>query len=90
MIRKSWIFFLRTRNQIHQKIEDWRAEIKLKTGDEAAVFRSDNVRKYRKFANAVRPQGIKVEFITAYTPEENGVAERFNRTIIQMTKAMLL
>ena len=90
MIRKSWIFFLRTRNQINQKIEDWRVEIKLKTGDEAAVFRSDNAKKYRKFANAVRPQNIKVEFITAYTFEENGVAERFNKIIIQMTRVMLL
>ena len=90
IIRKSWIFFLRTRNQIHQKIEGWRAEIRLKTGDEAAVFRSNNAKKYRKFANAVWSQSIKVEFTTAYTFEENEVAEKFNKIIIQMAKAMLL
>ena len=90
LTRKSWIFFLRTRNEIHRKIEDWRAEIRLEIGEEAAIFRSNNAKEYRKFEEAVRSQGIKVEFTTAYTPEENGVAERFNRTVIQMARAMLL
>ena len=30
-----------------------------------------------------------MEYTTAYTPEKNSVAERFNRTIIQMTRAMI-
>ena len=30
-----------------------------------------------------------MEYTNAYTPEENGVAESFNRTIIQTMKAML-
>ena len=30
-----------------------------------------------------------MEYTTAYTPEENTVAERLNRTIIQMVRYML-
>lgn len=30
-----------------------------------------------------------MEYTTVYTPEENSVAKRFNRTIIQMTRAMI-
>ena len=90
LTRKSWVFFLKERSEIYQKIENWRAEIRLKTGEEAAIFRSDNAREYRKLEDAVRPQGIKMEYTTAYTPEKNEVAERLNRTLIQMARAMLL
>ena len=34
--------------------------------------------------------GIKFEYTTPYTPEQNGVAERLNRSLIIMARAMLL
>ena len=33
--------------------------------------------------------GIKQQFTTAYTPQQNGIAERKNRTILDMTRIML-
>jgi len=33
--------------------------------------------------------GVVVEFTTAYIPEQNGVAERLNRTLITKVRAML-
>jgi hypothetical protein len=37
----------------------------------------------------LRSYGITIEYTTAYTPSQNGIAERLNRTLIQMAKAML-
>ena len=34
--------------------------------------------------------GVAIEYTTAYTPSQNGVAERLNRTLVGMAKAMLL
>jgi transposase InsO family protein len=34
-------------------------------------------------------EGIKHEFSAPYTPQQNGVAERKNRTLIEMTRTML-
>ena len=34
-------------------------------------------------------EGIKHEFSTPYTPQQNGVVERKNRTLIDMTRTML-
>ena len=34
-------------------------------------------------------EGIKHEFSTPYTPQENGVVERKNRTLIDMARTML-
>jgi transposase InsO family protein len=33
--------------------------------------------------------GIKRQFTTRYTPQQNGVAERKNRTIMNMARSML-
>ena len=90
LTRKSWIFCLKTRSDIYEKINVWLAEIKLKTDEGAAAFRSDNAKEYRRLEEAVRSREIKMKYTTAYTSEENGVAEKYNRTIIQMARAMLL
>ena len=38
----------------------------------------------------IRPDGIRAEPTTPYTPEQNGVAERYNRIIVQMIRSMLV
>ena len=53
MTRKSWIFCLRTRSEIYEKISSWNAEIKLEVGEGAASFRADNAKEYRKFEDLV-------------------------------------
>ena len=55
-----------------------------------ANYRCDNAKEYQKIEKNVHDAGTRMEFTTVYTPKENGVAERFNRTIIQMTRAMLM
>jgi transposase InsO family protein len=35
-----------------------------------------------------RQAGIRQQFTTAYTPQQNGVAERKNRTILDMVRTM--
>jgi hypothetical protein len=55
-------------------------------------FRSDNGREY--IMNALmehfEKQGIQMECTVLYTPEQNGVAERLNRTIVEKARCMLL
>lgn len=55
-------------------------------------FRCDNGREY--ISNDIRSffdeKGIQCEFTIRYTPEQNGVAERMNRTIIERARCMIL
>ena len=39
--------------------------------------------------NFCRENGIHKQFTTMYTPQQNGVAERKNRTIMEMVRSML-
>ena len=42
-----------------------------------------------EFDNFCDQEGIKRQFIMAYIPQQNGVAERMNRTLLERTRAML-
>jgi hypothetical protein len=37
----------------------------------------------------IENEGIKHQFFAPYTPQQNGVVERKNRTLIEMTRTML-
>ena len=52
-------------------------------------IRCDNAKEFIALEPSMRQRGITMEYTTFYTPEQNGVAERFNRTIITMVRCML-
>jgi transposase InsO family protein len=55
------------------------------------VLRSDNGGEYtsKDFSDFCKEAGIKRELIVPYNPQQNGVAERKNRSIVEATKAMI-
>jgi transposase InsO family protein len=61
------------------------------TGRKIKVLRLDNGGEYtsKDFNNFCIEAVIKREFRVPYNPQQNGVAERKNRTIIEETKATI-
>lgn len=55
-------------------------------------FRCDNGREYisNEIVKYFEEKGIQFEFTIRYTPEQNGVAERMNRTILERARCMIL
>ena len=60
------------------------------TGKQIKVLRSDNGGEYidKEFTGFCAREGIKREWTTPYNSEQNGVAERKNRTIVEAARAM--
>lgn len=56
------------------------------------AIRSDNSREFvnNTLRNYFKEKGILHQTTIAYTPEQNGIAERTNRTIIEAARTMLL
>jgi transposase InsO family protein len=54
-------------------------------------LRTDNGGEYTsdEFDNFCQHEGIKRQFTTTYAPQQNGVAERMNKTLLERTRAML-
>ena len=66
-----------------------RAEVT--TGKRVNFFRSDGGGEYgsHEFKGYLDSKGIHHEKTNAYTPQENGVSERMNRTLLNLARAML-
>ena len=43
-----------------------------------------------EFENYLKKEGVKHELSVPKTPEQNGVAERLNRTLVEAVRAMLI
>jgi Integrase core domain len=89
--RKSWIYLTKTRTELYGIFKEWQAEVERQSNEKLLAIRCDNAREYQTLATDLkRRNGVLVEFTTAYTPEQNGVAERLNRTLTTKIRAMLL
>ncbi|WVZ51956.1 hypothetical protein U9M48_003053 [Paspalum notatum var. saurae] len=55
------------------------------------AIRSDNGGEFRnsRFENFCRDLGLEHQFSSPYTPPQNGVVERKNRTLVEMARTML-
>eukprot|EP00171_Calliarthron_tuberculosum_P022481 IDg22481t1 len=55
------------------------------------VLRTDNGGEYlsNDFRAYLADHGIKHQFTVVYTPQQNGVAERMNRTIINLVRSIM-
>ena len=69
----------------------FKALIENQTEKKIKILRTDNGTKYEsnEFHDFCKEAGIKRETTIPYTPEQNGVAERKNRTIVGVVCAML-
>ncbi|GJZ22058.1 putative ribonuclease H-like domain-containing protein [Tanacetum coccineum] len=89
--RFSWVFFLATKDETTEILKTFITGIENLINLRVKVIRCDNG---TKFKNRVMNQfsemkGIKREFSVARTPQKNGVAERKNRTLIEVARTML-
>ncbi|GJS43042.1 putative ribonuclease H-like domain-containing protein [Tanacetum coccineum] len=90
--RFSWVFFLATKDETSGILKTFITKIENQLDHKVKVIRSDN---RTEFKNSIMNQfcemkGIKREFSVARTPQQNGVAERKNRTLIEAARTMLV
>ncbi|GJU30673.1 putative ribonuclease H-like domain-containing protein [Tanacetum coccineum] len=89
--RFSWVLFLATKDETSKILKTFIIGIENLIDLKVKVIRCDNG---TEFKNRVMNQfcemkGIKREFSVARTPQQNGVAERKNRTLIEAARTML-
>ena len=68
----------------------FQAKVERKTGKKLKCVRSDNGGEYiGPFDQYCRTQGIRHQMTVKKTPQQNGVAERMNRTMVERMRCML-
>lgn len=89
--RRSWVYPIKRKTDVFPVFKEFKARMELESGKKIKCLRTDNGGEYTgdEFDNFCKQEGIKRQFTVAYTPQQNGVAERMNRTLLERTRAML-
>jgi hypothetical protein len=88
---KTWVYLLKSEDEVFSKFKEFKALIENLYERKIKILRSDNGGEYtsKEFVNYCKDVGIKRELTTTYNPQQNGVAERKNRTIMEAVKTMI-
>lgn len=89
--RKVFVYFLKGKDEVLNYFKDFKRYVENQTDLKIKTLRTDNGREYInvEFSNFLRQTGIKHETTVVFTPEQNGVAERYNRTIVEKARCMI-
>ena len=88
--RKLWVYFLKKKSEVFDTFRKWKAMVENEIGLKIKWVRSDNGGEYidNRFREFCANNGIKMEKTVPMTPQQNGVAERMNRTLNERARSM--
>jgi len=89
--RWTTVYMLKTKDQAVDAFIKFMAEAENNTGQHIKILKSDRGGKFlaSSFPKVCENAGIKHQFTAPYTPQQNGVVERKNRSVMEMARSLL-
>jgi transposase InsO family protein len=87
--RYAWVFFLEDKGETFGFVRDLVSRFRNERhGDTIRAIRSDNGSEFRnsRFETFFHDLGLEHQFLSLYTPPQNGVVERKTRTLCEMAR----
>ena len=83
---------MRTKDEAFELIRDLILRLKNELLQALRAIRSDNGTEFKnaRFNTFCSDQGLEHQYSSPYTPQQNGVVERKNRTLVEMVKRPLV
>ncbi|KAK4402106.1 Retrovirus-related Pol polyprotein from transposon TNT 1-94 [Sesamum angolense] len=90
--RKVFVFLMKHKSEVFEKFKMWKSLVENQTGKKLKALRTDNGLEFcnQQFSELCQEFGIKRHRTTPYTPQQNGVAERMNRTLLNKVRCLLI
>jgi transposase InsO family protein len=87
----TWVFFLQEKSQTLETLKRFLRRAQNEFVLRIKKIRSDNGTEIKnsQIEGFLEEEGIKHEFSSPYTPQQNGVVERKNKTLLDMARIML-
>ncbi|GJX29596.1 putative ribonuclease H-like domain-containing protein [Tanacetum coccineum] len=87
----SWVFFLAYKDETYDMLHDLIVGLENRLRHKVKTIRCDHGTEFKNqlMNEFYAKKGIKREYSIARTPQQNGVAERKNRTLIEAARTML-
>lgn len=90
--RKVFVYCLKNKGQVFQCFVDFKSLVENQCEAKIKKFRSDNGTEYinNNFKQFFQKHGIEHQHSAPYSPQQNGLAERLNRTLLDRVRCMLI
>ena len=90
--RMIWIYFLKHKSEVPEKFANFHTMIQTQFQKPIQILRSDNGGEFVNTTMKLfcQDKGIIHQTTNPNTPEQNGVAERKNRIILEITRALII
>ena len=85
------MYLMRWKSETFEKFKEFRAKVKNQLGKRIKAIRSNRGGKYLlgDFKDYLTKNGIVSQLTVPGTPQQNGVAERRNKTLLDMVRSMM-
>ena len=89
--RRVWVFTMKSKDEVLGIFLKWKAQVENQTGRKIKILRTDNGGEYKSdpFQKICQECGIVRHFTVRKTPQQNGVSERMNKTLVEKVRCML-
>jgi ribonuclease HI len=90
--KKVFVYFIKSKSEVFGKFMDFKNLTENQMNKKIKKLRTDNGTEYgsKDFEKELRQGGIIHELSCPYTPQQNGVAERINRTLVEKARCMMI
>ena len=89
--RFCWVYFLKLKSKVFEQLKIWKDLVENQSGNRINIIRTDNGNEYvnKNMQQNFEECGIQMQHSTPYTPQQNGVAKRKNRSLKEMATCMI-
>ncbi|KAL0536842.1 hypothetical protein IC582_025805 [Cucumis melo] len=90
--RLTWVYLITDKSEVPSIFQNFYHVIKTQFHTKIAILRSDNGREFQNhnLSEFLASKGIVHQTLCAYTPQQNGVAERKNRHLVEVARSLML
>ncbi|GJW20080.1 ribonuclease H-like domain, reverse transcriptase, RNA-dependent DNA polymerase [Tanacetum coccineum] len=89
--RYMWVYFLKSKDQAFDTFKEYKKSIENELRTTLKMLRTDRGGEFtsNEFTQYCKENGIARQLTAPYSPQQNGVVERRNRTIMSTTRCMM-
>lgn len=86
-----FVYILKTKDQVFESFKNFKTLVEKQKGVSIKCLRSDGGGEFcsKEFENFLTKNGIIHQKTNSYTPQQNGISERMNRTIMEKTRCLM-